>query len=542
MKSNNVSQALQYAQDVVEGRIVAGRLIKLAAQRFIDDLARTDLYFDEKKVEKCLKFINTLRHSTDRFSGKHFILAHWQVFIVANLIGFYCSDGRRRYNSAFICMSRKQGKTALVAALMLWFLLEVDGSEVIFAANSKEQSKIGFDMCSAFVDTVDPKHTLLLPYRDRIMYSAKKSKLRCIAADDKRLDGFNASAAVWDEGHASKDLSVLNVIKSSMAMRENPMLISISTVGFDSHSPFRTMYNTASDILHGLKLDDRQFIAIYSLDEEDIIDYENENNFEKFAPNIDITVSRQFIKDEINSIKNNITLKVPVLTKTLNVWCDSSTTWIDSAIIQRLTDNLDMNDFEDNLCYIGLDLAATSDLAALTAMFEREGIFYFFTKYYLPSDTVAKHPNRELYQKFIAEKNLIKTPGNVTDYDEIINDVMKISQKYPIAVCSFDQWNSTMLNIKLSENGINMQPYSQSIQSMNKPTRALERLILSGKVRFDNNEITRWCFANSVPKYDWNENIKITKDSADNKIDGVISTIMALGGYLNTPHYNNEII
>ena len=212
----------EYVDKVLNGNIVVGEYIKLACKRFKDDLQRADLVFREDKVDLAIQFISTLKHYTGKHSGKPFILEEWQQFIVANIVGWYWKEsGTRRFTSSYIEVSRKQGKTALAAALCLYYLIAdgEDGAEVLLAANSKEQAKIAFDMCSKFCKGLDPKGKYLTAYRADILFNLTNSKLKVLDADDSKLDGFNASFGLIDEYHSAANSKVRDVIKSSMGMR-----------------------------------------------------------------------------------------------------------------------------------------------------------------------------------------------------------------------------------------------------------------------------------------------------------------------------------
>ena len=216
----------RYVEDVTSGKVVVGENIKLAIHRFQTDLERDDLEFREDVVDGAIDFISTLKHFTGKSSGKNFILEDWQAFIVANIVGWYWKGtDNRRFSTSYIEISRKQGKTALAAALCLYFLIAdgEDGAEVDLAANSKEQAKIAFSFCSAFTKQLDPKAKYLKAYRDSILLDMNNSKLRVFAADDSKLDGFNASFGLIDEYHSAKNSKVRDVIKSSMGMRTNPV-------------------------------------------------------------------------------------------------------------------------------------------------------------------------------------------------------------------------------------------------------------------------------------------------------------------------------
>lgn len=532
-----------YCDKVLSNEIIVGETIKLACKRFKEDLNRDDLIFKENIVDKAINFIRILKHFTGKHSGKPFILEGWQQFIIANIVGFYWKEtGTRRFTSSYIEVSRKQGKTALAAALCLYYLIAdgEDGAEVLLAANSKEQAKIAFDMCSKFTKGLDPKGKYLTAYRADILFEQTKSKLKVLAADDSKLDGFNASFGLLDEYHAAKNSKVRDVIKSSMGMRENPHLCTITTAGFDRTLPCYQLRTVAIEILNKLKVDDEMFIAIYSLDEGD--DWRDESKWIKCAPNLDITVSKKYIRGQVQQAINNPADEVGVKTKTLNIWCDSSNVWLPEDYIVKCSQDINLNNFKDNECFIGVDLAATSDLTAVAYLIVQDGKYYFKIHYYLPESALKEKTDKELYKYWKQQGLLTITSGNTTDYDYITNDMLKYSEILNIQSVGYDKYNATQWAITATEEGLPLEEYPQTLGNFNIPTREMERLILSGKAIIDNNEINRYCFRNVSLKSDHNGNVKPNKSVDKKKIDGVIAAIQALGMYLRTPRYNNEII
>ena len=533
----------QYAVDVVEGKIVCCENIKLACKRYLADLKRDDLDFREDVVDRAIVFIGTLKHFTGKSSGKPFMLENWQQWIVANIVGFYWrGTDDRRYTSSYIEVSRKNGKTALAAALCMYFLIAdgEDGAEVDLAANSKEQANIAFNFCSTYAKQLDPKAAYLRTYRDSILFNANNSKLKVFAADDSKLDGFNASFGLVDEYHSARNSRVRDVIKSSMSMRQNPHLCTITTAGFDKTLPCYKLRSTAIEILNGLKEDDSLFVAIYSLDEGD--DWTDSKNWIKCTPNLDITVTSKNIKEAVQSAINNPSEEVGVKTKTLNLWCDTATVWLPESYIIKCSQRVNLEDFSECECYVGVDLGATSDLTAVAYMIEKDGRYYFKCDYYLPEAALTEKPDRETY-KIWKRLGLLKiTEGNVTDYDYITNDLVKASEHLNLRAVGYDKYNATQWAITATSLGLPLEEYPQTLGNFNKPTREMERLILSEKAVIDNNEINRWCFKNVTLKSDHNGNVKPNKSVKAKKIDGAIAMIQALGMYLNVPHYSNEML
>ena len=526
-----------YATDVISGKIIACDYVRLACERYLKLFERDDLIFCPEKIDRVVNFISKLKHFTGGHSGKRFILSDWQKFIMYSIYGFYHkSDGTRLVRNAYIEISRKNGKTALVAAMCLYHLI-ADGeqnAQVILSATSAKQAKICFDMCVNFIRPLDPKGKFFKRYRDSIKFARTNSELHIVAADASRLDGYNASMYVCDELHEFQDGSVFNVLQSSTGMREQPLGVCITTAGFNQTSFCYDMRSNCIDILHGIKSDDSQFCIIYTLDEDD--DYRDEKKWVKCSPNLGTTVKWEYLRQQLVQAQNNPALLTNFLTKLMNKWVSSVEEWLPNEYINRCMEKVDIKDYRNCYAFVGQDLGSTGDLTALTVMIppSENNIdkYVFKTWYFLPEAALNKGVNADIYRKWYRQGYLNVTKGNVTDYDHVLNVAMELQKELLIQVYSYDEWNAAQYTIKAEQNGLPMRPYSQSIGSMNRPTKELARLISSEKVLIDSNPITRWCFQNVVIKRDWNENEKIVKTSYGNKIDGVIGMVMALGGYL----------
>lgn len=535
---------IQYPVDVISGNVIAGKHIKKACERFFSLMDDDRYMFLEENVDKVIRLYHHLRHFKGRHSGKPFVLEPWQEWIIASIYGFYNkSDGSRLTQTVYIEVARKNGKTALAAGIGLNALIndDEDGAEVYFAANSKDQVKISaWPLCSNFAKAFDPKEKYLKVYRDTINFDKTISWLKVLAADSTKLDGPNPSTFILDEYHAAKSNSLKAVLESGQGTRDNPLEIIITTAGFDKLGPCYELRTTATEILNGLKEDDSFFMAIYSLDEKD--DWKDEANWIKSNPNMDVTVKSSYLRKEVRKAMNTPSDEVNVKTKNLNMWCDSSDVWIPDDYILACSRKVDLDDFttKDD-CFAGIDLSSTSDLTCVSFMIPKDGKFYFKTLYYLPEEALETKKNKEQYSEWVRLGFLKLTPGNVVDYDYILDDILSVDKRLYIVKVGYDSWNATQFVINATDKGLPMEPVSQSIGNFNRPTKEMERVILSGNVVIDNNPITRFCFRNVVMKLDHNGNTKPSKEYRDKKIDGVISMIEAMGVCLMTPQYSNSI-
>lgn len=533
---------IQYAEDVLSGKIVTGHYIKLAAERFFRLMYDGRYEFREDKVEQVCEFISIIHHYTGKHAGKPFILEAWQEWIVASMYGFYLKGTNERLvQSAYIEMARKQGKSAFASALCLYHLI-ADGemnAEVYMAANSKDQAKVSFNMASNFSKMLDPGKEFLDPYRDTIKYERTLSFLKVLAADSSKLDGPNASMYLIDEYHAAKNSGVKDVLQSSQGMRENPMAVIITTAGFDRLGVCYQYREMCTEVVSGLKEDDTLFIAIYCLDKED--DWKDEAVWVKSNPNLGVTVQTKYLKTQVRKAINTPSDEVGIKTKNLNIWCDAEKTWIKDDYILSASANVNLEEYSGLDCFIGVDLSSTSDLTSFSVMIPTTEKMVWKTFYFLPEAALTEKRFKELYGEWARQGALCITPGNVVDYDFILNKIIEIGQILNIVTIGYDSWNATQFVINCTEKGLPMEPYSQSIGNFNKPTKELERLLLSGVAVIDNNIITRHCFRNVVMARDKNGNTKPSKQYEEKKIDGVIAMIEALGVYLMCPRYDNVI-
>ena len=533
----------EYALDVVNHQITASKYVFLSCKRFLEWFERDDIEFRTDKVDKVVTFISHLKHYMGASTDKPFILSDWQFFIIENLFGWYYRGTNKRVTkNAYIEVGRKAGKTTLLSAIALYALMAdgENGAEVDCIANTRQQAKILFDTASYLAETLDPKHKYIKPFRDKIKFATTKSHIQVLSSDAKTLDGFNASLFVEDELHEAKDSRLYDVMKSSQGMRQNPLAVCITSAGFNKYSFCYQMRKTCIEILEGTKTDDTQFSAIYCLDDED--DWRDETVWAKANPNVGITVSYEYLREQVTQATNNTALEVGVRTKNFGQWVDSEDIWISDDDISNVSDKIYLSNFVDAVGYIGVDLSKVSDLTAVSLMIPYEGKFYFLVKYYLPETAMEGNSNVSKYQQWVKDGYLTITNGRTTNYDYIIDDIKKWNEIIPIQVVGYDAYNAKQWSNDMQNEGFVMKPFSQSLANFNFPTKELERLIKNGDVVIEDNDLTKFCFKNVVIIEDHAENFKPTKETNQNKIDGVIAMIEALGVYLSEPIYNNDFI
>lgn len=527
---------LAYPKAVLSGEKPSCIYIKKSCERFMSFLERDDMYYDAKSVERVISFCRKLKHSTGVHAGKPFILADWQLFIVCAVYGFKWKHNNLRVTrKVYLEVGRKNGKSTLIGALALYHLI-ADGernAQVVCAANSAKQAQLLFDMSKSFIKPFLTSGKIFRTYRDSIIFDATESKMEVVSADADKLEGKNCSFFVCDELHAAKNGSVFTVLDTSSGMRLQPLSFVCTTAGESRSSFCYQMRQTYIDILNGTIEEDGSFSVIYTIDEGDDVFSMDRAIWAKANPNLSITVRDEYIEQQVKNSVNNVSLQNSVLRHLFNVWIKECDEWVSQEYVVKAQKKWKLSDFPDGTwAWMGIDLAAVSDLTCVAIMVEDEGTYYFKTHYFLPSEQLEVSRNRQLYRQWANQGFIHVVPGNVTDYDYCETIVRQLNEEMPIQDIAYDPWNSTAFILALTKLSFNCTPYSQTIGNLSKPTKELQRLMLSGKVVIEPNPVDNFCFSNSIIKSDFNENIRVVKENPDQKIDGVVAMIICLGNYL----------
>ena len=539
---------IRYAVDAVNGNIIVCKAIKQACERFLSWFDLDDRYFDFEDVDKKIKFVSKLKHSTGKHAGQPFILLPWQQFCFAGIFGWkYKSTGYRITRKAFLFISRKNGKSALAAALGLVSLLADNeaGAEVDIVANTTKQASILFEMSKNFSESVDPKKKIFKRFRTDIKVPYTKSIMQIHSSDSMSLDGWNASTAIIDEFHAAKDWGLYNVLQSSQGMREQPLMLVITTAGFlcGEDYPCYSMYMTCKRMLNKTIEDERQFALIYELDEDD--DWTDDSNWIKCCPSLGQTVFKDYMEEQMTSALNNPALEVGVKTKTFNYFMQSSEIWISNDEVKSVSQKVNFEDLkgEDIYLYGGLDLAEVEDMASFTALIVKDDIYYFKTFAFIPRRALEVSSNRELYKQWIRSGYLNLIDSEVIDNDKILEQIIECDKVIPVGAIGYDPWRCKQLALKLDKvYGYPVKPISQGIAKFSEATRKFTSLVITKQCIIDDNPVVRWTLGNAKLEYDRNGNCKPIKDQKTSKIDCVITMIQALKLYMDLYDYeDNEL-
>lgn len=553
MTEYNISKVYnQYVDDVLTGRVVACKNIILACKRYKSWFNRSDIYMDYEEVDRRIKLVSKMKHFKGKSNGQPFVLLPYQQWIFANLFGWkYKESGFRVIKKALLFMARKAGKTALAAAICLTQMLldKNNGQEIDFVANSGQQARIGFDTTKGFAQSLDPKGIIFQRYRDSIKMPSTMSVIDVLNSDGMTLDGRNSSTFIQDEFAAAKNWDVWNVMVSSQGFQEQPLAIAITSANFllDGY-PCYSWRKTCIEILKGEKTDDSTFAALYELDADD--DWmDDESCWIKANPSLGTTITKEYLRDQVQAAKNQTSLEFGVKTKNFNIFCQSSDTWIPNQYIQSVMEPVNIEDFKGEYCWGGVDLSSVSDLTCTSVVFPPNSSrsvypdkYVFKTFIYIPEVALDESVNKQTYKTWIKNKEALMTSGNVVDYDWILKDQVDLMDYVTYSTIGYDAYNATQYVISATNAGLPMQPFSQNLGNFNKPTKFMEMLIRSEKCVIDQNSAVIWCFNNVKLKIDYNGNCKPDKATAEAKIDPVISMCEALGAYLAEGGIDVEIV
>lgn len=529
-------KAEQYAEDVRDGRVICCELVQLAVKRYYNDLAIAvdkGWYFDRKAAVKAIGFIEKLKHTKGEWAGQRFRLEPWQQFIIWNIYGWMKADGTRRFRYAYVEIARKNGKTALSAGVGLYMLF-ADGEarpEVYSAATVKDQAKICFSDAVEIVKHTDLKN-YLDTYRNSIVYEMKGGMMKPLSSDYGTHDGLNPSCGIIDEFHAHKDSGMFDVIKSAFGARKQPLMFIITTAGFNKNGACYSYRENVIKILRGINQDDSLFGIIYTLDDKE--EWENPKMWIKCNPNLDVSVSPEYLADQVADAKNRPEAVRNVMTKNMNLWVDAEKTWILDEAWMKCCGTTRIEDLRGCRCWGGLDLSNVADITAYVLIFHENDKFQLVPFFWIPEEKMLEKIRKENinYDMWVQAGYVKVTSGNVLDYDFVKADILTQVEIYDLDSSAYDRWNSSQTIIDLQNEGMEFNPFGQGYGSMSAPSKEFEKLVLSGRIEHFGNPVLRWMLASTVIKTDPAGNIKPDKEKSVQKIDGIVASIMALGEWM----------
>jgi len=526
-----------YAEDVIAGRIVAGRLVRLACERHLRDLEtgkERGLHFDAEAAQRGVEFFGLLQHSKGEWAGDPFILEPWEAFIVGSLLGWKRGD-KRRFRMAYVSVARKNGKSTLLAGLGLYmaFFDGEMGAEVYCAAMKREQAKIVWSEAARMVNRTPTLKKYITSFVGNLHRVDTAQKFEPLGADADNMDGLNVHCAIIDELHAHKTRNVLDVLVTATGARRQPLVFVITTAGFDRNSVCWEQQDYSIKVLEEILPDDTFFCFVAGIDEGD--SWQDESVWPKANPNLGVSVKLEDLQ-----AKCQRAIEVPGQQNAfrrlhLNEWTQQSERWLDMTVWDENGQPFDPTEVEGAACYTGLDLSTTKDISALEMWFpgENKALSYFW----VPADNILARAERDRvpYDVWVREGYIEATEGNVVDYDVIRARINELGALYEIKEIAIDRWNSTQLQVQLQGDGFLVVPFGQGFASMTAPTKEVERLVLERQLNHGNNPVLRWMASNVSVTQDAAGNLKPDKAKSTERIDGMVSLVMAVGRAMVQP-------
>ena len=492
--------------------------------------------YDKSAADYAVAFIENLCHTKGTWAGKPFELIDWQEQIIRDLFGTLKPNGYRQFNTAYIEIPKKQGKSELAAAVAL-LLTCGDGeerAEVYGCAADRQQAAIVFDVAADMVRMCPAlsKRVKILASQKRLIYTPTNSFYQVLSAEAYSKHGFNIHGVVFDELHTQPNRKLFDVMtKGSGDARMQPLYFLITTAGTDTHSICYETHQKAKDIIEGRKIDPTFYPVIYGADESD--DWTNPKVWKKANPSLDITVGIDKVKAACESAKQNPGEENAFRQLRLNQWVKQAVRWMPMEKWDKCAFSVDEDELEGRVCYGGLDLSSTTDITAFVLVFpplDEEDKYIILPYFWIPEDNLTLRVNRDHVPYDVWERQgyLQTTEGNVVHYGFIEQFIEKLGERFNIREIAFDRWGAVQMVQNLEGMGFTVVPFGQGFKDMSPPTKELMKLVLEQKIAHGGHPVLRWNMDNIYIRTDPAGNIKADKEKSTEKIDGAVATIMAL--------------
>lgn len=546
-----VSDGIQYAERVLSGEIVAGELVRLSCQRFLNDLEHgpeRGVYFNEDRAQHILDFYNFVPHVKGALAGKPIDLMAWDIFILINLFGFviplidemtgeqmFDDDGDaimvRRFRTAYNEVARKNAKSTLSSGIGL-YMTGADGeggAEVYSAATTRDQARIVFDDAKNMIKKAPRSLGRLFGHvKLNIHQERTASKFEPLSSDANNLDGLNIHCGIVDELHAHRTRDVWDVLETATGARLQSLLFAITTAGSNKEGICFEQRDYAIKVLRGVVDDDTYFAVIYTLDEDD--DPFDEKNWPKANPGLGICKRWDDMRRLAKKAKEQIAARPNFFTKHLNIWVTAESAWMDMDRWGKCGDIAPDEELVNWPLWVGIDLANKIDIcAAVKTWLAPNGHTHTKSKFWLPEgrlETAPKHIS-ELYRKWADAGYLDLTDGDVIDHGYIKAEVEAWVKGESLKEIAFDPWSATQFSLALAEEGLPLVEVAQTVKNLSESMKSVQADVYGSKIHHDGNPVMTWVMSNVTVKPDKNDNVFPNKSTPENKIDGPVALFTA---------------
>jgi len=531
-----------FLREVVEIR----KLKKYKPTKFLS----SDSVYDKATANYAVAFIEALCHTKGTWAGKPFDLIDWQEQIIRDVFGTLKPNGYRQFNTAYVEIPKKMGKSELAAAVALLLTCgdNEERAEVYGCAADRNQASIVFNVAADMVRMCPAlsKRVKILDSMKRLIYQPTGSIYQVLSADVGNKHGFNTHGVVFDELHTQPNRKLYDVMtKGSGDARMQPLYFLITTAGDNQNSICWEVHQKALDIINGRKHDPTFYPVIYGAAPEE--DWTDPKVWKKANPSLGITVGIDKVRAACESAKQNPAEENSFRQLRLNQWVKQAVRWMPMDKWDKCAFVVDPTALEGRVCYGGLDLSSSTDITAFVLVFpplDEEDKYSVMPFFWIPEDNIdlrvrRDHVNYDVWKK---QDFLKTTEGNVVHYGFIESFIEELSTKYNIREIAFDRWGAVQMTQNLEGMGFTVVPFGQGFKDMSPPTKELMKLTLEQKIAHGGHPVLRWMMDNIFVRTDPAGNIKADKEKSTEKIDGAVATIMALDRAIRCGNDNGESV
>jgi phage terminase large subunit-like protein len=534
---------VEYANDCLEGRIVACQKHKWAAQRFLRDIERegTDAFpfvFDEEKALRFLRWMSLFKHTKGKLQGQYIEPHPIQIFVFGNIYGWVHRDtGLRRFKKAYWQVARKNAKSQSLACVGSYEAMAFGEhmAEVYVGATKTEQSRIVWNEIKAQLQSCEHLKGKYKVAYGKIEHPKSGSFITALSKDaGKTGDGLNVQCGIIDEYHAHPTSEIYDVLVSGTGARPQPLMMIITTAGFNlTHPCYSVEYKYVSQILDpDVPIEnDEYFVMVNELDKDD--DIKDERNWAKANP---ILCSYEegvaFLRGELKAALDVPEKMRNFLTKNMNIWVDQKDNGYMPLEKWRACGTDDMPDLQGHECYVGIDLSTKIDLTSVAFEFPLgDGRYAVKHHSFMPEDTLAakRQTDKVPYDLWVQQGWITATDGAVVDYRYIMAYIQRVAEEngWVIKEICYDPFNATQFAQEMEAEGYTMVEIRQGVRTLSEPTKNLRELVLSGRIVHDNDPVLTWAMSNAVERADHNGNIMLDKAHSTERIDPVAALVNA---------------
>lgn len=531
----NKNYIFEYYQQIQNGSVIVGRWVRLVMEYLVKGLQDKLFYYDNKKANKAIKFIENFCHHCEGRSDL-MKLELWQKAIVSAMFGIVDKDGVRQFREVVVIVARKNGKSLLASAIANYHLyLDGEyGAKVFCVAPKLDQADIIYNDIWQTVSTEPELERLIKRRKSDYYVESTNSSVKKIAFNHKKSDGFNPSLTICDEissWHGDAGLKQYEVMKSALGARLQPIILSISTAGYENEGIYDELIKRSTRFLLGDSKETRLLPFLFTID--DVSLWNDINELQKSNPNLGVSVSVDYLLEEIAVAEGSLSKKAEFLTKYCNIKQSSSQAWLNTIDVEAACGpELNIDDFRDSYCVGGIDLSRTTDLTAATVVIEKNGELYVFAKFYLPAEKIEEATERDgIPYKIYVQKGWLELSGdNFVDYKDCFNwftELVREKEIYPLQV-GYDRYSAQYLVQDMKAAGFHMDDVFQG-WNLYPVLMEFEGMLKDRKIHIGDNALLKMHLLNSAIKMDVEQNKgKLIKLSQTDHIDGMAALIDAL--------------